>query len=167
MSAKTAIKELPDRWVTCPRELSFEIQDLMEDGDRTMRNPDGTPLTYSWRKMIMGAVMTDHRLMEEPLLLDHIERAELCAIARGGPGETVRVGARALECLQKVLLTSPTFDVRMGVDGSQIMHGYIAQQPPVQAWIRLLLDAPSEDPRTIVPQGARTHTAPTTPEVRS
>lgn len=146
-------KEMPDRWVTCPLKLTFVIRDLMEAGERPMKNPDGTLLTYSWRKMIMSAVMTDPRLMEEPLLIDHLERGELIAIARGMPGEIIRVGARALECLQKVLLTSPAFDVQMSMGGTvptvavQTMHGYIAQHPEMQDWFALLLDAPSKDPR--------------------
>ena len=139
-------KDLPDRFVTCPAEPTFVVKDLLEEGDRPMQNPDGTPLIYSWRKMIMSAVMTDPRLMEGALLIDHLERAELVAIARGAPREIVRVGGRALECLQKVLLTSPAFDMHMGK--GQIMHGYIAQHPEMQAWFSLLLDAPSKDPRS-------------------
>lgn len=139
-------KELPDRFVTCPAQLSFVVKDLLKEDDQPITNPDGTSLTYSWRQMIMTAVMTDRRLMEVPLLIDHLERAELIAIARGAPRETVRVDGRALECLQKVLLTSPAFDVHMG--NGQTMHGYIAQQPEVQAWLSLLLDAPTKDPRS-------------------
>ena len=137
----TRTREMPDRFVTCPAELRFVVKNLLEEGDEPMLDTEGRPVTYTWRQMIMTAVMADPRLMiEGPLQLDHAERFELTSLARGAPREVFRVGGRALECLQKVILTSPAFDVQMN---GLVMHGYVAQQPEVQAWITILLDAPT------------------------
>ena len=134
---------MPDRFVRCPKELRFVIKNLIED-DKPMQDHEGQPIFYTWRQMIITAVMSDSRLMTEGALqLDHLEKAELIAIARAAPNEIVRVSGRTLECLQKVILTSPAFDV---TTNGVVMHGYIAQQPEVQAWLSILLDAPTTFP---------------------
>ena len=143
-------EKLKDRYIRCPENLQFVVKNLIED-DSPMKNPDGQPFIYTWRQMIMTAVMSDPRLMKEgPLQLDHIEKAELIAVARAAPGEPVRVSGRTLECLQKVILTSPAFDVSTN---GIVMHGYIAQQPEVQAWFSILLDAPTTCPDEIKKSG--------------
>lgn len=141
------VREMPDRFVRCPTEQRFVVKNLLEEDGRPMRDADGQPLTYTWRQMIVTLVMNDPRLMAEgPLQLDHLERSELMDLARAKPGEVVRVSGRPLECLQKVLLTSPVFDASTN---GVVMHGYMAQQPEVQAWFTMLLDAPTQDPRAI------------------
>jgi hypothetical protein len=142
-----------DRYVRAPASLSCEVVNPI-DGT-PVQGPDGKSLRYTWRAMILSVLMTDPRLVEdESLRLSHLEKAELAAIAYARAGEVVRVPARPLASLQAVLLDTTAFDMTTGGSGGMLMRGFMAQQPAVQEWIGILLDAPSKDPDAVTTNGA-------------
>jgi hypothetical protein len=142
-----------DRYVRAPASLSCEVVNPI-DGI-LVQGPDGKSLRYTWRAMILSVLMTDPRLVEdEALRLSHLEKAELAAIAYARAGEVVRVPARPLASLQAVLLDTTAFDMTTGGSGGMLMRGFMAQQPAVQEWIGILLDAPSKDPEAATANGA-------------
>lgn len=128
-----------DRYVVLPSSLSFVVHHPSTG--------DAIEQRFSWREMFMNVLLQDERASQE---LNHFERAEIAAVARGGPNEVVRIGGKPHEVFGKIMLDTSAFDAHVTQGGSTaVLRGFFAQQPETIGWMQRFFDASVKDPRTV------------------
>lgn len=144
----------PDVFVTLPTKLSCTVRHPATGDVMHVRNAAGELVSqeFTWREMHMNVLLQDARTSD----INHFERAEIAAIARGRPCEVFRVSGALHERFRKLLLDSPAFDADMNHSGGTVkkLHGFFAQQDDVIEWIHAFHDATTKDPRAVEVNGA-------------